>query len=416
MEKENETINKLIKNIGKIAKDVRYGNLSSRLDGKNFPNYLEIIDDINNMIESIEDRENMIKEYQNFLKQKSLSFANIFNNMREGILTLSNDYKILQINFICAKRFNSSPNKLINKNIFDILKKYKITNYPNSDQIISLKKFFTKKRNEVNLKFEINGTYRIFNISLITYTDINKTKQYLIVSKDITKELELENLKNTFEAALTHDLKVPILAQANIFNLLKNESFGKLTSMQNDAIENLIICNDDLITLVSNLLCSYSIDDDGFRIQKTNCDIKDILETEIKKLSFFIEDCGKKVEFHATGKDFSAHVDKIELSRVFKNILSNAINYSDKNSTIKISIKKSNNHIYISVENNGMGIKEGDLSKIFEKYYSAASKFRKVGSGLGLYLSKKIIELHGGEITVKSTPDIKTEFSIKIPV
>ncbi len=413
---ENEAINKLIKTIGKIAKDVRYGNFSSRIDIKKFSENQEIIEDINKMLESIEDRENMIKEYQNFLKQKSLSFANIFNNMREGILTLSEDYRILQINFICAKRLNISPNKLINKNIFDVLKKYKITNYPNSENTISLKNFFKQKRNEVNLKFEIDGIYRIFNISLITYTDINKNKQYLIVSKDITKELELENLKNTFEAALTHDLKVPILAQGNIFNLLNNESFGKLTPMQKDAVENLITCNDDLITLVSNLLCSYSIDDDGFKISKSNCDVKNILEDEIKKLSFFIEDCGKSVKLKASGKDFFAHVDRVELSRVFKNILSNAINYSDKNSIIKVNIKKTKTHIYITVENNGMGIKEGDLSKIFEKYYSAASKFRKVGSGLGLYLSKRIIELHGGEINVKSSPDVKTEFSIKLPV
>lgn len=416
MSAENEEIFKLIKNIGRIAKDVRYGNLSLRIDNKKFSQYSDIVEDINNMLESIEDRENMIKEYQSFLRQKSLSLANIFNNMREGILTLSEDYKILQINVMCAKRFNTSPNKLINKNIFDVLKKYKITAYPNTQSNISLKNFFTKKRNEVNLKFEKDGVYRIFNIGLITYTDIKKTKQYLIVSKDITEELELENLKDTFEAALTHDLKVPILAQGNIFNMLNNESFGKLTPMQKDAVENLIVCNDDLITLVSNLLCSYSIDEDGFKINKSKCDIKTILEEEIKKLSFFIDNCGKKVELKCMNGNFSANVDRIEIARVFKNILSNAINYSDKNSTINIKLKSDNKFIYISVENNGMGIKEGDLSKIFEKYYSAASKFRKVGSGLGLYLSKKIIELHGGEISVTSTPDVKTEFSIKIPI
>ncbi len=416
MAEVNEEILKLIKNIGRIAKDVRYGNLSSRLDNKKFSQYSEIVEDINNMLESIEDRENMIKEYQAFLKQKSLSLANIFNNMREGILTLSEDYKILQINVICAKRFGLPSNKLVNKNIFDVLKQFKITNYPNSKDNISLKNFFTKKRNEVNLKFEKDGVYRIFNISLISFTDINKTKQYLIVSKDITEELELENLKDTFEAALTHDLKVPILAQGNIFNLLNNESFGKLTPMQKDAVENLIICNDDLITLVSNLLCSYSIDEDGFKINRSKCDVKTILEEEINKLSFFTVDCGKKVELKSIGEDFSTNVDRIEIGRVFKNILSNAINYSDKNSTIKVKIEKNKKYICIFVENNGMGIKEGDLSKIFEKYYSAASKFRKVGSGLGLYLSKKIIELHNGEISVTSTPDVKTEFSIKLPI
>ena len=103
------------------------------------------------------------------------------------------------------------------------------------------------------------------------------------------------------------------------------------------------------------------------------------------------------------------------MTRVIKNIISNGISHSNTTETIDITSTKTNNTIEISITDYGQGISREELDLIFNKYYSAANRFRKIGTGLGLYLSRQIAIAHGGEITVTSQENEKTEFVIKIP-
>ena len=103
------------------------------------------------------------------------------------------------------------------------------------------------------------------------------------------------------------------------------------------------------------------------------------------------------------------------MQRVVKNLISNAIDHSNTQKAIEIKISTVPKFITISVIDFGQGIPKDEIKMIFNKYYSAAKKLRKVGTGLGLYLSQQIAEAHGGEITVQSEENVRTEFCVKIP-
>ena len=105
----------------------------------------------------------------------------------------------------------------------------------------------------------------------------------------------------------------------------------------------------------------------------------------------------------------------MQLERVIKNLISNAISHSNTKKDIDIETGEISGYITISVIDYGQGIPEDEQKLIFNKYYSAAKKFRKIGTGLGLYLSQQIIKSHGGEITVDSKENVRTEFCIKLP-
>ena len=104
------------------------------------------------------------------------------------------------------------------------------------------------------------------------------------------------------------------------------------------------------------------------------------------------------------------------MQRVVKNLISNAISHSNTKAGIDIITGEIAGYATISVIDYGQGISQDEIKMIFNKYYSAAKKFRKIGTGLGLYLSQQIMQSHGGEITVESEENVRTEFCIKIPV
>ena len=108
--------------------------------------------------------------------------------------------------------------------------------------------------------------------------------------------------------------------------------------------------------------------------------------------------------------------DPMQLTRVIKNLISNAIDHSNTQQAIDVEIGKEQGFITISIIDYGQGIGKDELKMIFNKYYSAAKKLRKVGTGLGLYLSQQIAQAHGGEIVATSEENVRTEFCVKLPV
>jgi len=236
-----------------------------------------------------------------------------------------------------------------------------------------------------------------------------------LIIKDVTTEREIETLKEDFVATLTHDLKVPIVAEANILEFLVNGKFGDINDKQKLAITNMQASNKELLNLVQIVLDTYKIKDGGIKLFKENIKLNEFITKIIEDMSPIAADAGLKVNFKL-GRNIKVTADPLQLERVIKNLINNAIYHSNSKKNIDVEIGEIPNFITISVIDYGQGISEKDIKLIFNKYYSASKKFRKIGTGLGLYLSQQIAGAHGGEIVVKSEKDVRTEFCIKLPL
>ena len=106
----------------------------------------------------------------------------------------------------------------------------------------------------------------------------------------------------------------------------------------------------------------------------------------------------------------------MQFKRVIKNLIQNALSYSETSTDVDIKTNIQGGNVYISVIDYGKGISQKDIGLIFNKYYSTSKKYRKIGTGLGLYLSKQIVEAHDGEISVTSEEGVLTEFKIKLGI
>ena len=148
---------------------------------------------------------------------------------------------------------------------------------------------------------------------------------------------------------------------------------------------------------------------------KENIALTPFIEEIITETQPIANNSNMTINFTAE-RNLSVMADSMQLTRVIKNLISNAISHSNTSKTIDIKTGELPGFITISVIDYGQGISKEEIKMIFNKYYSAAKKFRKIGTGLGLYLSQQIAVSHGGEITVESEENVRTEFCIKLPI
>lgn len=225
---------------------------------------------------------------------------------------------------------------------------------------------------------------------------------------------EMVKIQEDFTATLTHDLKVPILAEINALKLFSDESFGQITSRQKDVIESMLKNNEELLFLVNTLLDTCRSRSGNLKIVKEKQCLLKVAKESIEEIAFLVKN--QTISLHCDMKRVDAQFDKIEIKRVLKNLLNNAISYTRQDGIIDLKISKKGKFIEVLVSDNGRGIPAIDLDNIFEKYFSTSKKMRKVGTGLGLYLSKQIIEKHGGKIWVESEIDKGSKFYFNLPV
>lgn len=380
--------------INNIITSVRYGNLSARVETSIHPEMKNISESVNRMIETLNDREQMIVEYQSELTGQYKLLAALFNSLSDGVLVLDEKYVILRVNAKIKKWFKKDD--IVGENIFDYIKTL------DDKDIIDL------KNDEIFIK-GIKDLY--FKASVRQIKGKEHDDKYMLVITNYTNQKEIDSLKEDFVATLTHDLKVPIIAEANMLEFFLQEKFGTLNDKQKEALENMKASNKELLDLVQIVLETYRLKEDEIDLNLEKISVKKFLNIVADEMTYIAQKTNNKIVV-IVPEDYDIKIDFLHFKRVLKNLVNNAILYGKSNTDIEIIAKIVNEKSQIIVKDYGKGISAEDIEKIFNKYFSASKKFRKIGTGLGLYLSKKIVEAHGGKLGVESQEGEYTKFYI----
>ncbi|MBQ6516567.1 PAS domain-containing protein [bacterium] len=399
----NKRWSKVSDYLGKVTNtvdSVRYGNLTAKLENIEIPNSALLSESVNRMVETLRDREKMITEYQTELRRQNRFLEAAINSLSDGLVIVDEHFNILRVTAQAADWFEVKGKELIGKNLFD---------YITVSEELKPEKL---KNDEIFLKNKPSGS---FLGSTMKLNLDDKNKRYVVLIKNITSEKEIETLKEDFVATLTHDLKVPILAAGNIIDFFLDEKFGEINDKQRMALSNMKTSNNELIELVQIVLDTYKLRDNKIALFKEDIGIKSLLEESVAEMAPIAEKTGNNIVL-SVQNDCTAAIDKLQMKRVIKNLIQNAISHGKPQTNIDIKVSNDDKNMFISVFDYGKGISKEDLDKIFNKYYSTVKRFRKIGTGLGLYLSKEIIKAHGGDITVSSVEGSFTEFKIQLPL
>lgn len=276
-----------------------------------------------------------------------------------------------------------------------------------SCECISREKLITLKNNDTRW-------FKVTKCPIINHE--KKVIGICSVARDINAEKTAAEQRETFVATLTHDLKTPTIAQIKALDLLLNEQMG---SLNNEQRELLLLTKDScnfMYDMLSTLLTTYKYENGDYVLNYEKCNLIAITEEVINELESMIKEKNITVRINKKGEIFDTNCDKIQIKRVLTNILGNGISYAYNDTEILITVEQNENNIGIEIKNKSAYINPETMENLFKKYVSHAAKFNKVGFGLGLYLSKQIIDAHKGKIYAQSFEDNHNLFGFVLPL
>jgi len=227
----------------------------------------------------------------------------------------------------------------------------------------------------------------------------------------ITDELSKnEVLKTEFISSVSHEIKTPLSVISNYAKALKNPSLDEETKQK--YLDVLVANSQKLSNLVSNILKLNKLEKQTISPERIKLNIGELLRDNILQFESLFEK--KNIDLNCKISDIELTIEQSYLEVIFNNLISNAIKFTNQNGVIEISLSNINEYVVFSVKDNGIGISNEVGSRIFEKFYQADTSRSAEGNGLGLALVKKIIDIMGGEISVKSQEGKGSTFTVKL--
>lgn len=223
------------------------------------------------------------------------------------------------------------------------------------------------------------------------------------------------NQISAYTATLIHDLKTPILAQINALDLLLNGNFGTINEDQKEILEQIKESCEYAKNLVHSILDSYLYENGQFNVKTEIFDWNNLIENSINETSTLANNKNQKIILKSNIKEQNVYADKFQLKRVIVNLISNAVKYGFKNSTIEIETKQDRKNLIFNVKNQSNYINLSDSKKLFNKFQRDKRGDSEISCGLGLYLVKQIIKAHKGKVYGRCDKSGECNFGFSIP-
>jgi len=346
-----------------------------------------------------------LKENLNEMARQKKQIETIILHMTDGIIAFNMQGQVILVNPAATRLLRLLPqdkdfNTIFNKKIFlDI----------NMEKIIYLENWTSSEQ-------KITVGDKVLNMFFAQFKDENERPSgIMVLIQDITEHVKLDNMRKEFVADVSHELKTPITSIMGYADTLLEGEYDKDT--QNRFLNVIAEEARRMAKLVTDLLTLSRFDNNQILQEKVKFDLGELVKQCQEKVQIEIDKKGHKVECFVTADVPNVYADREGIERVVLNILTNSIKYTPDGGNIKIYVGFVYNDAYIKVIDNGLGIPEEDLNRIFERFYRVdKARTRQMGgTGLGLSIAKEILDKNNGTIDIKSEKGKGTEVVIRIP-
>lgn len=240
----------------------------------------------------------------------------------------------------------------------------------------------------------------------------------IAVFHDVTEERQLDYMKSEFISLASHQLRTPLSAITWYLELLTTDEQEKLSTTQKSYVSEMMYAGKRMSQLIDALLHASRLEGGGIKPTFRSVNAVTLVREASETARSLAKDRGVSLEIKAPAKALTLLTDPTLVQIVVHNILSNAVKYSAENSTVTIAIARDGARVNISVKDTGVGIPQSEQKRVFSRLFRA-SNVRKVdttGSGLGLYISRMIMNQLGGKILFRSNEKSGSTFIVQLPL
>ncbi len=337
--------------------------------------------------------------------KKLANLESLFDNLAEGVIAFD-----LDLNITASNKAGEYIRKNFKTFHFDE-KDYRL------NDLLIIQEVFIKNTNSLasikTVSFDPFGIKHIFNIGASPiFSETNVLIGACLIINDITEsQKEARQLENLI-GGLTHDLKTPLVAAGLNLRHLLDEHFGNITNAQKEVLSLLNQNNTDALRLIKNLLAVFKYEAGSNKLLLEQIQASELLKLAINSIKPMLEE--KKIHLKITPTSFQFVCDPFEIERVIVNLLINAISFTQSGGQVELrALKNEEGTVIFIVEDSGNGISVEELPNLFKRFWQSTRT--SISTGLGLYLSKEIVEAHGGRIWAESKLGVWTKITFEIP-
>src|SRR5579859_7022403 len=354
---------------------------------------------------------------QSLLKEQG-RLAAIFQHSMEGILTVDNTLRIIDFNPAMERLTGWRESEVLGRFYFEVLRPKDRQGNDLGLQDSPILQAFAGQT-VVNREMVISALDGQRFDASVTASCVHSTRgepmNGILTIRDMTREREQEEQRSTFISVVSHELQTPIAIIKGYASTLARSDVSfdprvvrsRLVAVEEEA--------DRLNKLVGNLLYASRIQAGGLQMDIATLELAPLIEGVVRRLQAKFPDIEITLELPANLPVVAADRERIE--EVLQNLLDNAVKYSPKKRTVKVSCHATGEEVIVSVSDAGMGISVRDQEQIFERFQRVGDSMSQAipGAGLGLYICRSIVEAHGGHMWVESALHEGSTFSFSLP-
>lgn len=352
---------------------------------------------------------NEITQLQALLNHEKSKLEAMVENMRDGIVMIDEDFRILSINPACLSMVGK--NTPDNISIFDIVG-YFSKAFPLAEMIAEV--FETGLSKSVS---DLKYNSKFYDVLVIPVKTGKKTDAVGIIVHDKTKEHELIALREDFTSMLVHELRAPLTVILDTADLMLKRS-SELSSEQTTNLLNQIQnSTGSLLAIVNDLLDTAKLEAGKMEVIKRSDSINNLLKDQVNYFTHLAQKKGISIRSELDTELPDVKFDETKVKQVMNNLLSNAIKFTDKGEVV-VRSQKLSDFVKIEVCDTGPGISAQDKEKLFNKFeqVSRSLSSEEKGTGLGLVITKGIVEAHGGKINIEDNKPQGTKLVFTLPI
>ena len=344
-------------------------------------------------------------------KKENLGNLSVADYLVDGLLVFDESNKLILVNPQAESFFEAGEEELLGKSILDL---NRLSNFRSLASLLGggIKEVFRKE-------LQISENF-ILEVTTVLIMRGHTKAGTLVVLHDISREKLAQKMKTEFVTLAAHQLRTPISAvKWSLEMILEGDLGGGLNEEQKKILIKAQEANNRSIRLINDLLSVAEIEEGRYLSELSLSSIEDLIlfaareykeKMEKKKIKFSFQRSEEKLP--------KIMLDKEKIKIAVKNIIDNAVRYTPRGGKISVAVKKNRKRIEVQIKDTGLGIPRDQQDKVFTKFFRASNitKIDTEGTGLGLYISKNIIEAHGGIIWFDSKEGKGTNFYFILPL